>query len=148
MHMAHGIVIYVHNMLHRTGNALFGMWCASYIVCDIAKSSPFCIREGEGGWTGRSLQTRLRIFQVVWILLRDSACEGEKREGEEKMESYSLQYSKEVQSNGLQTSRILNFMIRQNCTPISYFCSAGLAVSSDSLERFHPTGALRVASHP
>ena len=32
---------------------------------------------------------------------------------------------------------------------ISYFCSAaGLAVFSDRLERFHPTGSLRIASHP
>ena len=80
--------------------------------------------------------------------------EREEREGgKEKMESYSLSSTsntRKCNQNGLQTSRILNFMTRQNCTPrsISYFCSAGLAVFSDSLERFHSTGALRVASHP
>lgn len=125
--------------------AMLSLGCGvPYIVCDIAKSSPFCIREGEGGRTGRSLQTRLCIFQVVWILLRDSACEGEKRKWSHIVSSTT----KKAQSNGLQTSRILNLTIRQNYTPISYFCSARLAVSSDSLERFHPTGALRVASHP
>ena len=62
--------------------AMLSLGCGvSYVVCDIAKSSPFCIWEGEGGRTGRSLQTRLCIFQVVWILLRDSVCEGEKRRG-------------------------------------------------------------------
>ena len=59
----------------------YGTWNRTDIVCDIAKSSPFCIWEGKGGRTGRSLQTRLCIFQVVWILLRDSVCEGEKRGG-------------------------------------------------------------------
>ena len=133
-----------------TGLAMLFLGCdVPYIVCDIAKSSPFCIREGEGGRTGRSLQTRLCIFQVVWILLRDSACVSERRGREKRKRSHIVSStSKKVQSNGLQTSRILNFMICQNCTPISYFCSAWLAVSSDSLERFHPTGALRVASHP
>ena len=126
----------------------------SYVVCDIAKSSPFCIWEGEGGRTGRSLQTRLRIFQVFRVLLRDVCVRGRRGEGGGNGGYIvsSTSNSRKCNQNGLQTSRILNFMIRQNCTPkmftISYFSSAGLAVFSDSLERFHPTGALRVASHP
>ena len=91
----------------------------SYVVCDIAKSSPFCIWEGEGGRTGRWLQTRLRIFQVVWVLLRDGVCEGRRGEGGGNGGYIvsSTSNSRKCNQNGLQTSRILNFMIHQNCTP-------------------------------